>query len=62
MCCSNWFNVTNNKAVCKGRDKERGLFLAICLLGEAFAYSEAAHSQEFRAQPRCNFAFVLLSP
>lgn len=32
-----------------------------CLLGEAFAYSEAACSQEFRAQPRCSFAFVLLS-
>lgn len=32
-----------------------------CLLGEAFAYSEAARSQEFRAQPRCSFAFVLLS-
>lgn len=61
MRCYNWFNGTNNKAVCKGRDKERGLFLGICLLGEAFAYSEAARSQEFRAQPRCNFAFVLLS-
>lgn len=58
--CNNHFSVTN-KSVCKERDKERGLFLGICLLGEAFAYSEAACSQEFSAQPRCSFAFVLLS-
>lgn len=43
------------------REIKKGTILGSCLLGEAFAYSEAACSQEFRAKPRCSFAFVLLS-
>lgn len=43
------------------REIKKGTIFGQLFAWRSFAYSEAACSQEFRAEPRCSFAFVLLS-